>query len=104
MMCNSFWIRASGTPATAQAVMAHMPTGGVSRPKACVITTMTPRCTGWMPTSTASGWMIGTKIRIAGSASMNVPRKTLTTTISSITTSQSRVKPRMNFVTRSGTW
>ena len=48
--------------------------------------------------------MIGTKIRIAGSASMNVPSTTLTSTISSITTSQSRVKPRMNFVTMSGTW
>ena len=38
MMCNSFWIRASGTPATAHAVMAHMPSGGVSRPKAWVMT------------------------------------------------------------------
>ena len=53
-----------------------MPSGGVSRPKDCVITTITPRCTGWIPTATASGWMIGTKIRMAGSASMNVPSST----------------------------
>ena len=81
-----------------------MPRGGVSRPKDCVITTITPRCTGWMPTSTASGWMIGTKIRIAGRASMNVPSSTFTITIRSMIMIGSRVKPGMKSVTICGTW
>ena len=38
------------------------------------MTMTTPRWTGWMPTFSATGWMIGTKIRMAGMASMNVPR------------------------------
>ena len=57
----------------APAISRHSPYGGVTSPRARVITTTRPNSTGSVPTASAAGKIIGTNNIIAGIASINVP-------------------------------
>ena len=58
----------------AQPMNCVVPTGGVFRPSAQLISITMPNCTGSMPCAMAIGRKIGVQIRIVLAMSMNVPR------------------------------
>lgn len=51
-----------------------IPKGGVSIPIIKFTTTITPKCMELIPAAWATGNKIGTKIRIDGEVSMNIPQ------------------------------
>src|SRR5699024_9927795 len=59
------------------------PTGGVTSPRPMFTTITTPRWSGSMPSSIATGKRIGMRMMIAALASMNMPTKSSSTLISS---------------------
>ena len=61
-------------PPIAQPTNCVVPTGGVFRPSAQLISITMPNCTGSMPYFIAIGRKIGVQIRIVLAMSMNVPR------------------------------
>ena len=60
-------------PVTFWAAYRHTPTGGVIRPNDKVITRKTTKNSGDTPILTITGNRIGTKMKIAAVASMNIP-------------------------------
>lgn len=70
---DAFIIRSNGIPVTFSAAYKHTPTGGVISPKDNVITKNTTKNNGDTPTACTAGNKIGTKIKIAAVASINIP-------------------------------
>ena len=66
-------ILSSGSPVTFSAAYRHTPTGGVIRPKDSVMTRNTVKNSGDTPTAWQAGRRIGTRIKIAAVASINIP-------------------------------
>ena len=66
-------IFSNGRPVTFSAAYRHTPTGGVIRPKERVITRNTTKNSGDTPTACTAGSRIGTRMKIAAVASMNIP-------------------------------
>ena len=78
------------------------PTGGVMTPSERFITTMAPKWTGSTPNSVTIGRKIGTKMRIAGVGSMNVPTSSRMTIMMTSTKVPLSVNPRTRSEMRSG--
>ena len=70
----------------AQPTNCVVPTGGVFRPSAQLISMTMPNCTGSMPYFIAMGRKIGVAMRMVAAMSMNVPRMNRITLISRNTT------------------
>jgi hypothetical protein len=62
------------TPPIAQPTNCVVPTGGVLRPSAQLISITIPNCTGSIPNFWQIGRKIGVQIRIVAAMSRNVPR------------------------------
>src|SRR6187455_1626189 len=62
-----------GILAIAQAVNRQLPTGGVAKPSAILVSTRMPKWIGSTPRAAAIGVRIGIRMRIAGVVSMNMP-------------------------------
>jgi hypothetical protein len=65
----------------AQPTNCTVPTGGVFRPSAQLISITTPNCSGSMPNCIAMGRKIGVQIRIVGAMSRKVPSTNSSTLI-----------------------
>ena len=65
----------------AQPTNCAVPTGGVFRPSAQLISMMMPNCTGSMPNCIAIGMKIGVQIRIVAAMSRKVPSTNSSTLI-----------------------
>ena len=73
MIMVSLMAKLIGTLATAQDIMRHMPYGGVMRPKAKDTMPTMAKCTGCMPTDSASGCKVVPTMMMAGMASKKQP-------------------------------
>ena len=70
---DAFIIFSNGKSVTFCAAYRQTPTGGVIRPKESVITRNTTKNNGETPTACTAGRRIGTRIKIAAVASINIP-------------------------------
>ena len=69
----ALYIRAKDIFATFAVTKSVMPTGGVTNPTQRLTTTMTPKCSGFIPRAVAVGTNIGVIIKSAGARSMIIP-------------------------------